>query len=271
MLEYVTNILAPTPSKTFADLTFGFGGHSKKLLEYGCTVQAFDRDPNTKAEAAKLSNLNSNFSFVLSKFSTIYDHLSVCDGILIDLGVSSMQLDQPERGFSFSKNGPLSMTMGLNSLSARDIVNSWKENDIADLLYFYGDERASRLIAKNIVKERNNKQITTTTELANIVSKSKKHNKKIHPATQSFQAIRMYVNDELNEIVNAMNIATRKLKQGGRLAIITFHSIEDKLVKVFFKNSGFILKKPQPIFASHQEVEKNIRSRSAKLRWGIKI
>ncbi|QEK38116.1 16S rRNA (cytosine(1402)-N(4))-methyltransferase RsmH [Candidatus Cytomitobacter indipagum] len=268
-LKETVQILRPSPSKIFADFTFGLGGHAKSLLSCGGRVIGCDRDINAYKHARILEAQTQNFKAKHVRFSDLHDHLPSLDGILMDIGVSSVQIDQADRGFSFMRDGPLSMQMGINSFSAADIVNQWDENDIADTLYLYADEVRSRSIAKRIVEARQNKKITTTLELANIISRGKKG--KIHPATKTFQALRIATNSELDELCIGLQIASSKLKIGGKLVVISFHSTEDKIIKNFFRNSRFLMKKPQPVFPSSEEVKSNVRSRSAKLRWGIKI
>ncbi|QEK38617.1 16S rRNA (cytosine(1402)-N(4))-methyltransferase RsmH [Candidatus Cytomitobacter primus] len=270
LMKEVIQILRPSNSKIFADMTFGLGGHTKELLSYGCKVIGLDRDLNSYKYGKILESHNQNFTFKRSKFSEIHGKIPLLDGVLMDLGVSSVQLDEADRGFSFMRDGPLSMQMGLNEISAANIVNTWNENDIADILYYYADETRSRSIAKRIIEARKNKEITTTLELADIIYPGKKK-QKIHPATKSFQALRIATNEELEELCIGLEIASQKLKIGGKLVVISFHSIEDRIIKRFFKKSRFLLKKPQPLFPTKEETKYNIRSRSAKLRWGIKI
>lgn len=281
LYKEVEQIMRPTPSKTFADMTFGMGGHAKMLLAHGSKVVGCDRDTAAYKQARILEAQTNNFSARHAKFSDLHDHLPNLDGILMDIGVSSMQLDEVHRGFSFMRDGPLSMQMGMNNISAADIVNQWNENDIANILYRYADEVKSRQIAKRIVEFRQKKKITTTFELADIVTNSankKIHNKRTvydkkskHPATKTFQALRIATNAELDELQAGLQIARLKLKPGGKLVVISFHSVEDRIVKNFFKEMGFLTKKPQPILPSHEEVKCNVRARSAKLRWGIKV
>ncbi len=265
--EEVINILQPNPSKHFADFTFGLGGHTKKILSYGSHVTGIDRDLNSYKYGKFLESQTTQFQFKRSKFSNAMDKIGQMDGILIDLGVSSVQLDEAERGFSFMRDGPLSMEMGLNAMSAADIVNGFQESDLADILYYYADETRSRSIAKRIVEARRKSYISTTKQLVDIIGGRQG---KTHPATKTFQALRIATNNELEELCIGLGIAAKKLKIGGKLVVLTFHSIEDRVVKHFFKKSGFILKKPQPIFPTSEEVKSNSRSRSAKLRWGVK-
>ncbi len=274
----VLNILKPSPSKSFADFTFGLGGHTQKLLSYGSSVIGLDRDYNSIKYGNNLELQNSNFKFKRSKFSNAFDKIENMDGILFDLGVSSVQIDESQRGFSFMNDGPLSMQMGLNNKSAADIINSYSENDLADILYYYADETKSRSLAKKIILARRKQYISTTFQLINAMFSNGKANlndpisqKGKSPATKAFQALRIATNNELSEICTGLQIASKKLKVGGRLAVITFHSIEDRIVKYFFKEFKFLTLKPQPIFPEQTERKTNSRSRSAKLRWGIKI
>lgn len=292
MLKEVLKNLSPKDNETILDGTFGAGGYTKSILDScNCNVIATDRDENVKIFADDIkTKYGDRFNFLNIKFSEVSNYIkkNSLDGIVLDLGVSSMQLDNAERGFSFNKEARLTMTMGRNNLTAYDIVNDFKEEQIADILYKYGDETKSRLIAKKIVDYRKDKKIDTTVELADIV-KSCFGNKyfKINPATKTFQAIRIYVNDELEELRTILFDAINLLKENGRIVVVTFHSLEDGIVKEFFKRNvdceknnkfsstkskKFVFKEisKSPIIVSEEEVLNNPRSRSAKLRWGIK-
>ena len=284
----------------YIDATFGAGGHSLRLLETNSTAKltALDRDENAIAIADKMKQkFGDRFEFKNLLFSDI-DKASdeQIDGIMYDIGISSMQVDEAERGFSFNKSGPLSMEMGLNNVSAEDIVNGYTEEKLANLIYKYGDERKSRIIAKKIVEHRQKERIVDTLVLGEIIRKTLgKYNDDIHPATRTFQALRIAVNNELDELEISLEKAIKKLKSGGRICVITFHSLEDKIVKnIFNKYSGkqiidfdrnyggfsdnviasetllkLITKKP--IIPTDLEVKNNIRARSAKLRIAEKI
>ena len=227
-------------------------------------------------------NLKIIFFFFYNKFSEIDIVLKkICqkefDGILLDLGMSNTQLNNPSRGFSFEKDGPLDMRMDFknNKLTAKEIINNYSEKDLADIFYYYGEERNSRRIARQIINHRTKEPINTTSELSNII-KRVNFDKFKNPSTRVFQALRIYVNDELNELESFLNKSINILKRKGRIAIITFHSLEDRIVKNFIKKhselSGplkIITKKP--VIPSPHEVEINSRSRSAKLRVAEKI
>lgn len=292
MLKEVLDSLSPKDGEIFLDGTFGAGGYTKAILDScNCKVISTDRDENVKVFADDVkAKYGDRFNFFNIKFSEIASNFkkNSFDGIVLDLGVSSMQLDNANRGFSFNKEAKLTMTMGRNNLTAYDVVNDFKEDEIIDILYNYGDETKSRLIARKIIDYRKNKKIETTTELANIVKSCFGEKPfKINPATKTFQAIRIYVNDELNELKSILSDSGNLLKDGGRLVVVTFHSLEDGIVKEFFrrnidcekvnkfgktKEKKFIFKEicKNPVVVSEEEVVNNPRSRSAKLRWGIK-
>src|ERR1043165_4863465 len=283
--------LAPAPGGIYIDGTFGPGGHTRGLLEAGATVIGIDRDRAAVAGGFELvEQSGGRLTLVEDRFSHL-DHVArglghdAVDGILFDLGVSSMQLDQAERGFSFRHEGPLDMRMGGEGESAADLVNSAGERDLAAIIATLGEERFARPIARAIVKARSEDTIATTAQLADIVG-AVVHARpgQIHPATRTFQALRMFVNDELGELAAALSAAERMLKPGGRLAVISFHSLEDRIVKTFLAERGRIraasrhqpdLEKRQPSFriltrkpmmADDPEVASNPRARSAKLR-----
>ncbi len=281
----------------YVDCTFGAGGYTKLMLDTcDCKVIAIDRDDIVK-ETAEIFKIKykDRFEFVSDKFSNIADVLSSLNvekvsGIVCDLGVSSMQLDNADKGFSFNKEGPLSMEMGINEVSAYDVVNTYEENEIADIIYKYGEERLSRRIARAIVNKRKEKEIETTLELADIVTKCMPSKGKIHPATRTFQALRIYVNQELQEVEELLTNSLTLLENGGRLAMVSFHSLEDRIVKNFFnlksgKDNGVSRYLPKlvennadlkiitrkPVIASDDEILANPRSRSAKLRVAEKL
>lgn len=289
MLDEVLKLLKIRDESIILDGTFGAGGYTKAFLENAkCKVIATDRDISVEKFANEIKGeYKERFEFLNIKFSEIKNFIqeNSLDAIVLDLGVSSMQLDNGERGFSFNKEAPLNMTMGKNDITAYDVVNNFEEENIANIIYMFGEEVKSRIIAKKIVEFRKNKPIKTTLELADIV-KSCFPNKhyKIHPATKTFQAIRIFVNEELNELKTILNDSIKLLKKGGKLVIVTFHSLEDKIVKDFFKeNSDLALKKinkfkeeqektifkvltKKPIIVSENETQTNKRARSAKLR-----
>ena len=283
LLDEVVAALAPAPGERIVDATFGAGGYTRAILATGAQVIAFDRDPDAIAagRAADLPGL----TLVHSDFSALEAALDApVDGLTMDIGVSSMQLDQAERGFSFQSDGPLDMRMSQEGASAADFLNTADEEAIADILYHYGDEPKSRRVARAIVAAR---PLTRTSELANVVRKAlghRPHDKK-DPATRTFQAIRIHVNRELGELADGLAAAERVLKPGGRLAIVTFHSLEDRLVKRFLRDRsgnapGGSRHLPQaeagiaPSFeavgravrAGEAEVARNPRARSATLR-----
>jgi 16S rRNA (cytosine1402-N4)-methyltransferase len=276
MLEEVLSYLDPLEGKTYVDGTFGGGGYTKALLDSSvCYVIACDRDPDAIERAKSLKQLYQNrLEIIHSSFSGYKDHLrSPVDGLVVDLGVSSYQLDQEERGFSFRFDAPLDMRMSKEGLSAYDVIQTYAEKDLADIIYHYGEERASRRIAKAIVLERKKNPITTTKQLANLIKSVIPFTKEgIHPATLTFQALRIFVNNELIEIEEVLNLAKNILSPKGRLVTVSFHSLEDRIVKNFLnsnKDSFDVLTK-KPIVATMGELKDNPRARSAKLRAAVK-
>lgn len=297
MLKEVLEAVGPADGEVYVDGTFGAGGYSRALLEAAhCTVYAIDRDPSTERLARTLmERFPGRFFWLLGNFGDMCELLAAhgvdkVDGIVLDIGVSSMQIDEGARGFSFMKDGPLDMRMSGQGTSAADIVNSWEEGALADLIYQYGEERKSRAVARAIVKARAEKRIERTGELAQIV-RAVVRTSGIDPATRTFQALRIAVNDELGELTRALTSAERLLKSGGRLVVVTFHSLEDRIVKQFFtQRSGdsgegsrhlppvaaparppvFLLPRKKPVSASADEIRANPRARSAKLRLAIR-
>jgi 16S rRNA (cytosine1402-N4)-methyltransferase len=303
MLPEVIAAMQPANGDIYIDGTFGAGGYSKALLESAqCTVYAIDRDPNVAALAEKLSqSFPGRFFWLMGNFGDMCELLAArgvtsVNGIVLDIGVSSMQIDNPARGFSFKGSGPLDMRMSGQGQSAADIVNSADEEELADILYHYGEERKARQVARAIVKAREIAPITLTSELTEIVRKVVYAGKGIDPSTRTFQALRIRVNDELGELERALDAAERLLAKGGRLVVVTFHSLEDRIVKQFFQSrSGetrggsrhlppvgvthqaaagnlpaFFLPQRKPVAASDSEIQVNPRSRSAKLRLAIR-
>lgn len=288
MLKEVMEYLKPSDNKIYVDCTFGAGGYAREILDKSnCKLIGLDRDETVKVFADDVkTQFGDRFEFYNIKYSDIENILNgrKVDGLVLDVGVSSMQIDNADRGFSFQKNSKLDMRMGENSISAYDIVNNYTEEEIANIIYNYGDEVKSRHIAKKIVETRKIKPIETTFELADIVRSFYLGKRgKIDPATKTFQAIRIAVNDELNELKKILSISKNILNKDGRLVVVSFHSLEDKIVKDFIKEetnkgkkndkysnikleSDFELLTNKAVVPSEEEVEKNIRSRSAKLR-----
>ena len=290
LLEETVRILNPSDAKTYLDCTFGGGGHTRALLEAAnCKVVAIDRDPEAIQRAEELRrDYPGRFEFHSLKFSQL-DKIQTTGyaGVLFDFGVSSFQLDEAGRGFSFSKEAPLDMRMDTREgTSAFEFVNCASEADLAEILREYGEERFAGRIAAAIVRARRDAPIETTSRLSEIVSAAvpKVRAAKIHPATKTFQALRIRVNDELSEISQALPKAFAALESGGVLAAISFHSLEDRIVKRFFKkmsgrpesrfDKSFLQDRTElaailtgkPVVASESEITANPRSRSAKLR-----
>ncbi|TPG22480.1 16S rRNA (cytosine(1402)-N(4))-methyltransferase RsmH [Sphingomonas koreensis] len=290
LIDEVIDALAILPGERHVDATFGAGGYTRAMLAKGATVIAFDRDPDAIAAGETLvRDGEGRLALVPAPFSAMEAELAELDllpvdGVTMDIGVSSMQLDQAERGFSFQADGPLDMRMSQAGETAADFVNTADEDAIADVLYHYGEEPKSRRIARAIVAAR---PITRTAELAGIVRKAlghKPHDKK-DPATRTFQAIRIHLNQELDELAQGLRAAERALKPGGRLAVVSFHSLEDRIVKRFLRErSGAtpagsrhlpaVAIQVEPSFetvgravrAGEAEIARNPRARSATLR-----
>ena len=295
LLNEVINGLNIKPSGTYVDLTVGRGGHSSEILsrlDNGHLICVDQDEEAIEASKARLSKISNKFEIVRYNFSHLEEILQEkgieeVDGILMDLGVSSPQFDKGERGFSYKEDARLDMRMDQRQeLSAYEIINNYALEDLTKIFQIYGEEKYSYSIAKNIIKAREIKPIETTLELVEIIKKSKpmKELKKVgHPAKQVFQALRIAVNDELNVLEKTLKVALKHLKPGGRLAVITFHSGEDRIVKNIFKSAAvnvgdrldgpntkkekeFDLINHKPITASEAELESNHRSASAKLR-----
>ncbi len=286
LLAEVLEALAPLDGAHIVDGTFGAGGYSRALLEAGAAVTAIDRDPAVTVHADLLAGEFPNrFKFVAGRFAML-DELAEApvDGVVLDIGVSSMQLDEPARGFSFMRDGPLDMRMAQSGDSAADLVNRLPEAELANLLYAYGEERKSRRIAHSIVAARAAAPIATTLELARLIERTiGRKPGDAHPATRSFQALRIAVNSEFDELVEGLFAAERLLPDGGRLAVVTFHSLEDRIVKRFFEPERgaparsrhlpeTVRESPRwsaiarPRKAGAEETERNPRARSATLR-----
>ncbi|WP_120501879.1 16S rRNA (cytosine(1402)-N(4))-methyltransferase RsmH [Roseovarius sp. EL26] len=280
-------------SGLWLDGTLGAGGYTRALLQDGAgKVVGVDRDPLALTMAQDwAAEYGGRLELVQGTFSRMDEYASEADGVVLDLGVSSMQLDLSERGFSFMRDGPLDMRMSQDGPDAADLVNTASEAELADILYLYGEERASRRIARAIVKTREIEAFKTTLQLAEVVAKCLPRPKpgQVHPATRSFQAIRIAVNDEYGELVAGLEAAERVLKPGGQLAVVTFHSIEDRMVKRFLQaragKSGqgsrhapqmvqelpqFELKNRKAIGPDPEELAENPRSRSSRLRVAIR-
>lgn len=267
----ILDALAPAPGKIFVDGTLGGAGHTRLLLERGATVYGIDQDPYAleRARAAALPGLHvlqgnyRNMGELL-----LAQGVTQVDGILLDIGVSSFQLDDVERGFSYHSEAPLDMRMSQDGESAADVVNDLEESELAALIYEYGEERHSRRIARFIVQAREKAPIETTVQLADLIKRAYPgFSKGIHPARRTFQALRIYVNDELGALRDGLKAAEGLLAPGGRLAVISFHSLEDRIVKRFLLGSEVLTPlTKKPIVASETEQAGNPRARSAKLR-----
>ena len=288
MVNEVVSFLNLKKKKNLLDCTFGQGGYSKKILEESnCNVFALDRDKESIGFADVLKKkYGSRFNFENEKFSTLESVLSkkgvsFFDGIVIDLGISNTQLKNPMRGFSFSNDGPLDMRMDQHktNLTAEIVINEYSEKELANIFFYYGEERNSRRIARSIIKFRERKRINTTKILSEIISKINKSKFK-NPSTRVFQALRIFVNDELDELEKILELSMRILNSNSRIVILAFHSLEDKIIKNFFRTNqkkdnsqkyGLKLITKKPVTPSSQEIKENPSSRSAKLRVAEKI
>jgi 16S rRNA (cytosine1402-N4)-methyltransferase len=295
MLNEVIKISSPSKGGTYIDCTFGGGGYSRQLLKFSKTVvKGLDRDTNVKEIGKRLERqYPQRFKFYQTTFSELeIVTKDLVDVIVFDLGLSSIQLDDLERGFSFKSNENLDMSMGLTNISAQDVINKLSELELRLIIKTLGEEKEATRIAKNIVKFRNEKTIIKVQDLVDIIEKSKKKNyaSKINPCTKTFQALRIFVNKEITELINGIINATKILKPGGKILVVSFHSIEDKIVKYFFNNFSINKSKPSRYFpaqddsstvlfdeyknkvfkASKKEIDQNKRSRSAKLRYAIR-
>ena len=295
MLNEVIKICSPSRGGKYIDCTFGGGGYSKQLLKFSkTTVKGLDRDGKVKEIGKGLEKkFPGRFKFYQTTFSQIENVTKeLADVIIFDLGLSSIQLNDLKRGFSFKSNENLDMSMGQNEISAQDVINELSELELKLIIKIFGEEKEASRIAKNIVKYRNEKKITKVKDLVDIIEKSKKKNyaSKINPSTKTFQALRIFVNKEITELINGIINATKILKPGGKILIVSFHSIEDKIVKYFFRNFSTNKSKPsrylpeednnsntlfneyknKVLKPSKKEVDQNNRSRSAKLRYAIR-
>jgi len=293
LYQEIIHALQPRSGGRYVDGTLGAGGHARGILE-ACTpdglLLGLDVDPQALALAREtLAPYEGRIHLVQASHITLSDQLKTLgwdsiDGIVLDLGASSMQFDNPERGFSFMQDGPLDMRFGINAtMSAEEIVNTFDEKELADIIFRYGEDRDSRKIAKAIIA---NRPVHTTGELASVIEKaSPRRGDRIHPATQTFQALRIAVNDELAAVEKTLPQAITSLKVGGRAAIISFHSLEDRIVKEYFREQSKDKVNPpyeriyeqerkavvklinkKPILSSDEEIKENPRARSAKLR-----
>ena len=298
LLDEVVAALDPRPGDVIVDATFGAGGYTRRLLDAGAVVHAFDRDPDAIAAAGTWPETGESpprlilhprrFSEMVSALAE--EGIASVDGVVMDIGVSSMQLDQPGRGFAFSADGPLDMRMSQDGESAADFVNKADEGAIADVLFQYGEERQSRRVARAIVAAR---PLSTTGQLAQVVRKALGYRPGApkDPATRSFQAIRIHVNAELDELLAGLHAAERLLREGGRLAVVTFHSLEDRIVKRFLRDASgasagvsrhlpadraesaaaaVFTRLGKPVRPSDPEIQRNPRARSATLRSAVR-
>ena len=294
LLDEVIEALDPQPGDVLIDATFGAGGYTRALLERGATVHAFDRDPDAIASGRSWRETEQTPPRLIlhpHRFSEMLEVMRAAgvervDGVVMDIGVSSMQLDRAERGFAFSSDGPLDMRMSQDGESAADFLNTAEESTIADVIYQYGEERQSRRVARAIVAAR---PLETTGELASVVRKAlghKPHDKK-DPATRTFQAIRIHVNGELDELSQGLSAAEHLLREGGRLAVVSFHSLEDRIVKRFLREASStpsasrhvpMAAQVDPVFSrvskaikpGAAELERNPRARSSVLRYALR-
>ena len=276
LLEPILQLFSQKKLYSFIDATLGAAGHTLALMNEHpeiATLIGFDRDEPTLLQAKeKLPPssilIHSNFRHMQERLKEL--NITQVDAILMDIGVSSMQIDAAERGFSFMHDGPLDMRMDISqSLTAEDVVNSYPEEKLANIIYTYGEEHASRRIAKAICQARKKERITTTKELADLIEKNLGRRGKTHPGTRTFQAIRIEVNRELESLEEALKQSLELLAPDGIVAVITFHSLEDRIVKNFFRSQDkeqFTILTKKPIAAERDECRKNPRSRSAKLR-----
>jgi 16S rRNA (cytosine1402-N4)-methyltransferase len=297
LLKSVLAMLQPRAGTRYIDCTFGAGGYSRAILDSAdCQLLALDRDPNAiQGAQAIVQRYSPRLVLKLARFGDLAEAaresgFSPADGVVFDIGVSSMQLDEAERGFSFMRDGPLDMRMSAQGLSAADVVNTFDEQDIAEILFVLGEERRSRPIARAIIRRRAERPFERTLDLADVIASviPRRHDDTKHPATRSFQALRLFVNDELGELARGLIAAEQILGEGGRLLVVTFHSLEDRIAKSFFAERAGKTAKPsrhlpaagasrEPSFAllsrkaiepDDAETAANPRARSARLRGG---
>ena len=293
LLNEVVESIAPKDGGVYVDGTFGAGGYTRAVLDAAdCTVYAIDRDPDAIREGQKLVDAYKGRLHLLhGTFGEMAElvrgeGVDFVDGVMLDIGVSSMQIDRAERGFSFQKDGALDMRMSQNGLSAADVLNTFGEREIADIIYKYGEERFSRRIAAAVVEQRKTAPFKTTLEFADLIRRTVPHKREdIDPATRSFQALRIYVNDELGQLESGLSAAHDLLKADGRMAIVSFHSLEDRIVKTFMQEKSGKTANPsrympvvekqaatlktitkKPILPTESETKFNPRARSARLR-----
>lgn len=304
MLAEVLDVLSPKDGALYVDGTFGAGGYTRAILTAAdCNVVAVDRDPNAIARGramekefgGRLTLVQGCFGDMGALILPVLDarECSCVDGVALDVGVSSMQIDEADRGFSFQGDGPLDMRMSGEGVSAADVVNGFEEGDIASILWFYGEEKRSRAVAKAIVRRRETQAFERTTDLAALISEvmgARARASKVHPATRTFQALRIFVNDELGELVRGLAAAENLLCEGGRLAVVAFHSLEDRIVKRFLTERTGKASRPsrhlpevvddvaasfdhltrRALKATQSETNLNPRSRSARLRGAMR-
>jgi 16S rRNA (cytosine1402-N4)-methyltransferase len=293
LLEEVMKAVGAVPGALIVDGTFGAGGYAKRALEEGARVIGIDRDPDSIRDGAALVAENAGkLTLFHGRFSKLEEALNgdTPDAVMLDIGVSSMQLDEAERGFSFMRDGPLDMRMAQKGASAADVVNFTKTADLIRIFGILGEEKNAGRIARMIEKRRLSQRFETTKDLADAIQNlvGRRHDDKIHPATRVFQALRIHVNDELGELARALIASEKVLKEGGRLAVVTFHSLEDRIVKKYFADrvggsrgsrhlpeteviaASFTQMKKGAIDPSEAEIARNARSRSAKLRFGVR-
>jgi 16S rRNA (cytosine1402-N4)-methyltransferase len=295
LIDEVIEALSPQPGETIVDATFGAGGYTRAILAHGGRVIALDRDPTVQPHAdAVARDFPGRFRLVRTPFSGLADAVEgeALDGVVFDIGVSSMQLDQAERGFSFMRDGPLDMRMSDEGQTAADIVNTWDHGPMAHIFKLYGDERQSGRVATAILRRRVEKPFERTLDLAAVVEKALggRRGAAIHPATRVFQALRIAVNDELGELRAGLEAAEATLRPGGRLVVVTFHSLEDRIVKAFLtertgnapggsRHAPVAIETRKPSFtlsfkgareAGEAELAANPRARSAKLRAAVR-
>lgn len=282
LLGEVSEYLKPEPNNLLIDGTVGLGGHAQNLLPNvlpGGRLLGIDKDAdNLEIARERLSRFGESVVLVRDSYANIKTHAYAhqfhpVNSILLDLGFSSVHVDDAQRGFSFRQDGPLDMRYDRSSgITAEEVVNEWSEDELARIFRQYGEEKKARQIAKAIVSARAQTPLKRTTQLATVIAQTQRQRGRIHPATKIFQALRIAVNDELGELERVLPECVDLLKSGGRLAIISFHSLEDRIIKQFFKSHSILkVVTKRPITASQEEVKKNPRARSAKLRVAEKI